>query len=84
MDNRQLSHGAYWKSDILPRSASSRASFDPLAYLCRRHTPTVSKSMPGWGEAAEAMYRVSTVWPPAGNATLAAHPEWMMVPQAEQ
>ena len=28
------------------------------------------------------MYRVSTAWPPAGNTTLATHPEWMMVPQA--
>jgi len=28
------------------------------------------------------MYRVSLLWPPAGNATLTANPQWMMVPQA--
>jgi len=36
MDTATSSHGAYWKSNILPRSAFVTASFDPLAYLCQQ------------------------------------------------
>src|SRR6185503_12808143 len=34
------------------------------------------------GGSGGAMYRVSTAWPPSGNATLSNHPEWFMAPLA--
>src|SRR5580765_3533401 len=82
MDNTPNSHGAYWKSNILPRSAYVTASFDPLAYLCAQAHANGIEVHAWLGGSGGGMYRVSTVWPPAGNATLTAHPEWMMVPQA--
>src|SRR3989442_7726878 len=33
MDNTPASHGAHWKSSIVPWSTRVTASFDPLAYL---------------------------------------------------
>jgi uncharacterized lipoprotein YddW (UPF0748 family) len=82
MDNATLSHGAYYKSSILPWSGYTTAGFDPLAYLITKaHANNIE--VHAWlGGSGGAMYRVSSSWPPAGNSTLAAHPEWMMVPQA--
>lgn len=76
------SHGAHWQSNILPWSPRVTSSFDPLAYLCTQaHTNGIE--VHAWlGGSGGAMYRVSTAWPPAGNATLAAHPEWFMAPLA--
>ncbi len=80
--NGTASHGAHWKSSILPWSTRVKSNFDPLEYLCQQAHANGIEVHAWLGGSAAAMYRVSTVWPPAGNATLAAHPEWMMVPQA--
>jgi uncharacterized lipoprotein YddW (UPF0748 family) len=85
MDNSVASHGAHWKSSIVPRSSRVTASFDPLAYLCTQAHANGIQVHAWLGGSGGAMYRVSLEsagWPPAGNATLAAHPEWMMVPWA--
>ena len=76
------SHGAQYKSSILPWSSRVTASFDPLAYLCTQAHANGIEVHAWIGGSGGAMYRVSTAWPPVGNATLSAHPEWMMVPQA--
>ena len=75
-------HGAYWKSSILPWSSYVTASFDPLAYLCQQAHANGIQVHAWMGGSGGAMYRVSLLWPPPANAMLAAHPEWMMVPQA--
>jgi uncharacterized lipoprotein YddW (UPF0748 family) len=82
MDNSVASHGAHWKSAIVPRSSRVTTGFDPLAYLCQQAHANGIEVHAWLGGSGGAMYRVSTAWPPAGNATLTAHPEWMMVPQA--
>src|ERR1051326_383803 len=82
MDNAALSHGAYWKSTNLPWSGYTSATFDPLAYLCTKAHANGIEVHAWLGGSAGGPYRVSTAWPPAGNSTLSAHPEWMMVPQA--
>jgi uncharacterized lipoprotein YddW (UPF0748 family) len=82
MDNSRSSHGAYWKSSMLPRSSYVTASFDPLAYLCQQAHKSGIQVHAWLGGSGAAMYRVSLAWPPQGNATLASHPEWMMVPRA--
>src|SRR5436309_6788781 len=76
------SHGAHWKSSIVPWSSRVTASFDPLAYLCAQAHANGIEVHAWLGGSGGAMYRVSTTWPPTGNATLSAHPEWMMVPRA--
>src|SRR5262245_8636064 len=76
------SHGAHWKSSIVPWSSRVTASFDPLGYLCTKAHASGIEVHAWLGGSGGAMYRVSTIWPPAGNSILAAHPEWMMVPQA--
>src|SRR5436305_12669874 len=81
MDNTPSSHGAYWKSNILPRSAYVTASFDPLAYLCAQAHANGIEVHAWLGGSGGGMYRVCNVWPPAGNATLSTHPEWFMVPR---
>jgi len=76
-DNEVGSHGAYWRSNIVPRSIYVTESFDPLAYMCQQaHANGIELHC--WLVA----FRVSAVWPPAGNAYLAAHPEWLKVPKA--
>ncbi len=70
-------HGAYWNSSIVPRASDIVGPFDPLAYLIQQAHANGIEVYP-WLVA----FRVSSVWPPAGNPTLAAHPEWMMVPRA--
>jgi uncharacterized lipoprotein YddW (UPF0748 family) len=81
MDNTPSSHGAYWKSNILPRSAYVTSTFDPLAYLCQQAHANGIEVHAWLGGSGGGMYRVCNVWPPAGNAGLAAHPEWFMVPR---
>lgn len=76
-DNTVASHGAYWRSNILPRSSVVTTSFDPLAYLIERAHANGIQVHP-WLVA----FRVSSAWPPAGNSFLASHPEYMMVPLA--
>jgi len=80
--NGTASHGAHWKSSILPWSPRVTASFDPLAYLCTKaHAQGIQ--VHAWlGGSGGGPYRVSTVWPPPNNATLAAHPEWFIAPYA--
>jgi uncharacterized lipoprotein YddW (UPF0748 family) len=80
--NGTASHGAHWKSSILPWSTRVKSNFDPLDYLCQQAHANGIEVHAWLGGSGAAMYRVSTAWPPAGNSTLAAHPEWMMVPQA--
>src|SRR5262249_8643029 len=80
MDNTPASHGAYWKSSILPWSSHVTAGFDPLAYLCTQAHANGIEVHAWLGGSAGAMYRVSNVWPPAGNTVLASHPQWFMTP----
>src|SRR5215471_151744 len=82
MDNASASHGAYYKSSILPWSGYTTSGFDPLAYLITKaHANNIE--VHAWlGGSGGGPYRASSVWPPAGNTTLSAHPEWFMVPQA--
>ncbi|HRR87190.1 MAG TPA: family 10 glycosylhydrolase, partial [Phycisphaerae bacterium] len=76
-DNEVGSHGAYWKSDIVARSVYVTESFDPLAYMVQQaHASGLQVHC--WLVA----FRVSSKWPPPGNAFLAAHPEWLKVPLA--
>ncbi|MCX8092126.1 MAG: family 10 glycosylhydrolase, partial [Verrucomicrobiae bacterium] len=76
------SHGAHWKSSIVPWSTRVKANFDPLAYLCQR-AHAYGIEVHAWlGGSGGGMYRVSTAWPPAGNSTLANNPQWFMVPLA--
>ncbi len=76
-DNVGGGHGAYWNSVIVPKAADiSPTSLDPLAYLCQKaHENGIEV------HAWLVTYRVSSSWPPSGNAFLAAHPEYLMVPQ---
>jgi len=76
------SHGAQYKSTILPWSTRVTSSFDPLSYLCTQAHASGIQVHAWLGGSGLAMYRVSTTWPPAGNSTLANNPQWMMVPQA--
>ncbi len=76
-DNPVGSHGAYWQSDIAARSSYVTTSFDPLGYIVQRAHANGIEVHP-WVVA----YRASGAWPPAGNAILTAHPEWLMVPRA--
>ncbi len=73
-------HGAYWNSAIVPRASdiSGPPYFDPLAYLIQQ-AHAVGIEVHAW----LVTYRVSASWPPAGNSTLAAHPEWFMVSSAD-
>ncbi|PYJ07268.1 MAG: hypothetical protein DME25_04245 [Verrucomicrobia bacterium] len=83
MDNNGAnSHGAHWKSSILPWSPRVTASFDPLAYLCTQAHANGIQVHAWLGGSGGGPYRVSTAWPPGGNSTLSAHPEWFMVPSA--
>ena len=80
MDNATSSHGAYWKSSILPWSGYTKSTFDPLGYLCQQAHANGIQVHAWLGGSGGGMYRVSNAWPPAGNATLAAA-KWMMVPR---
>ena len=82
MDSGSSSHGALYKSSILPWSTRVTSSFDPLAYLCTQAHANGIEVHAWLGGSAGAMYRVSTSWPPAGNSTLANHPQWFIAPLA--
>lgn len=76
-DNVGGGHGAYWGSSVVPRATDIVGGIDPLEYLCdRAHQYGIEV------HAWLVTYRVSTSWPPSGNAMVAAHPEWIMVPAA--
>ena len=76
-DNPSGQHGAYWRSDIVPRSPYVTGSFDPLAYMIERaHANGIE--LHAWLVA----FRASTAWPPQGNTFLTSHPEYLMVPRA--
>ena len=79
--NGTASHGARWKSNILPWSTIVSSSFDPLAYLCTQAHANGIEVHAWLGGSAGAMYRVSTTWPPAGNSTLATN-KWLIAPLA--
>jgi len=70
-------HGAYWDSNIVPMASDIVGGIDPLAYLVQQAHANGLEVHP-WLVA----FRVSATWPPAGNATVAAHPEWLMTPRA--
>lgn len=70
-------HGAYWNSAIVPKALDISGGIDPLAVLTTQ-SHAAGLQVHAW----IVPYRVSSAWPPAGNALLAAHPEWLMVPQA--
>ncbi|MCC6359684.1 MAG: family 10 glycosylhydrolase [Phycisphaerales bacterium] len=77
-DNVGGGHGAYWNSAIVPRATDvSPASFDSLAAVISQ-AHAAGLEVHAW----IVPYRVSSAWPPSGNALLAGHPEWLMVPQA--
>jgi uncharacterized lipoprotein YddW (UPF0748 family) len=67
-------HGAYWDSNILPVAHDIQGDFDPLEYMVQQAHAAGLEVHP-WLVA----FRVSLSWPPAGNATLTGHPEWLMV-----
>ncbi len=68
-------HGAYWNSSLVPKASDISAGFDPLAVLVNAaHAADIEV------HAWIVPFRASTSWPPSGNATLVAHPEWFMVP----
>lgn len=76
-DNVGSGHGAYYNSAIVPRASDIPGGFDPLAtVVAQAHAAGIEV------HAWIVPYRVSSTWPPAGNALLAAHPEWLMVPLA--
>jgi len=77
-DSGAGAHGAYWNSAILPKAADISGGIDPLAYLCQQ-AHAQGLEVHAWLVA----FRVSTSWPPANNALLAAHPEWIMVSAAD-
>ena len=80
--NGYASHGAHWKSSILPWSTRVTSSFDPLAYLCTKAHANGIQVHAWLGGSGGGPYRVSTAWPPPNNATLTAHPEWFIAPYA--
>jgi len=76
-DQTGSGHGAYWNSSIVPKATDISGGIDPLAYLVQQ-AHAAGLEVHCWLVA----FRVSAVWPPSGNALVAAHPEWLMVPQA--
>ncbi len=77
-DNVGGGHGAYWNSSIVPKATDISGGIDPLAQLVSQGH-AAGLEVHAW----IVPYRVSTSWPPAGHALLAAHPEWLMVPLAD-
>jgi len=76
-DTGASGHGAYWNSSLVPRAADIVGGIDPLAELVTR-AHAAGLEVHCWLVA----FRVSSTWPPNGNPTVAAHPEWLMVPRA--
>lgn len=72
-DTGSSGHGAYWNSSIVPKASDITGGIDPLAYLIQQaHANGIEVHT--W----LVPYRIGTGWPPSGNSTLAAHPEWTM------
>lgn len=71
-------HGAYWNSSIIPKASDISGGIDPLAYLVQE-AHAAGLEVHCWLVA----FRVSTSWPPSGNAIMTAHPEWIMVPSGD-
>lgn len=76
-DNVGGGHGAYWNSAIVPKATDISSSFDPLANIITQ-AHAAGLQVHAW----IVPYRVSSTWPPSGNAYIAAHPEFLMVPLA--
>lgn len=79
-DTGASGHGRYWNSvsSTVPRASDISGGFDPLAYLVgQAHASGIE--VYAW----IVPYRVSTSWPPSGNSMMTAHPEWLMVAQAD-
>lgn len=77
--NGSTSHGAFWKSDILPWAPAVTENFDPLEYVVERaHASGIEV------DAWLIPYRVSTSWPPENNNTIPADGRWLMVPYADR
>lgn len=76
-DTGGSAHGAYWNSSIVPKAGDIVGGIDPLAYLVQQ-AHAAGLEVHCWLVA----FRVSSTWPPSGNPTVAAHPEWLMVPSA--
>jgi uncharacterized lipoprotein YddW (UPF0748 family) len=77
-DNVGGGHGAYYNSSIIPKATDISSGFDPLA--------TVINTAHAAGIEVHAWivpYRVSSIWPPSGNAYLSANPQLLMVNQAD-
>ncbi len=76
-DNLTLCHGAYWNSSIVPKANDIVGGIDPLAYLVEQaHASGIQVHV--WLIA----FRACLVWPPSGNPTMQAHPEWITTTQA--
>jgi uncharacterized lipoprotein YddW (UPF0748 family) len=77
-DTTGSGHGAYWNSSIVPKATDITGGIDPLAQLV-----SVAHANGIQVQAWIVSYRASSSWPPSGNTTLQAHPEWLMVPLAD-
>jgi len=78
-DTGSNSHGAFWKSSILPWAPAVTGSFDPLAYVVQRaHANGIEV------DAWLIPYRVSSSWPPSGNSAIPSSGQWLMVPYANR
>lgn len=78
-DNVGTGHGAYYNSAIIPKAQDiTPSNLDPLAQtIVQAHAAGLEV------HAWIVPYRVSSNWPPSGNALLAANPEWLMVPRSD-
>jgi uncharacterized lipoprotein YddW (UPF0748 family) len=72
-DKTGSGHGAYWNSSIVPKATDIVGGIDPLATLVQK-AHAAGLEVHAW----LVPYRVSATWPPSGNTTLSAHPEWLM------
>lgn len=77
-DRNAGSHGAHWRSNIVPHSGRVTASYDPLGYIIEKAHPEGIEV-----HAYLIPYRVSTEWPPWENDFLASRPEWFQVSYAD-
>jgi len=70
-------HGALWNSNIVPKAPAYPGDTDPLLHLIdQAHACGLEV------HGRLIPYTVSTAWPPAGNALLESHPEWLCVPMS--
>ena len=73
-DTAGTGHGAYWNSAIVPKANDIAGGFDPLAYMVQEaHAAGIEV------HAWLVTYRICSNWPPVGNPTISAHPEWVSV-----